>query len=82
MKVSELPSRIGHDQALLVGRQVQVVRLLAGGDALHFVTRGGVDHADRRVQRIEHEDRSRALRGRRRQRRPPQQRPQAEACAA
>jgi hypothetical protein len=31
--VSESPSRIGHDDRLLVGRHVDVVRLLAGGNA-------------------------------------------------
>jgi hypothetical protein len=49
--------RIGDDQRLLVGRQVQVVRLLAGGNALGLGPGGRVDHADVRVQRIEHEDR-------------------------
>ena len=46
--------RVGHNHRLLVRREVQVVRLLAGGDAAGFFPRCDVNHADGVVQRIEH----------------------------
>ena len=52
-----IAGRIGDDQRVLVGRQVEVVRLLAGRDALLLGPADRIDHADGGVQRIEHEDR-------------------------
>jgi hypothetical protein len=49
--------RIGHDDRLFVRRHVDVVRLLAGGDALLFAPVDRIDHAHAGVQRVENEDR-------------------------
>jgi pimeloyl-ACP methyl ester carboxylesterase len=48
--------RVGDDDRLLVRRHVQVVRLLARGNALDLAPAGRIDHADVGVQRVQHED--------------------------
>ena len=52
-----IAERIGHDHRLFIRCHVEVVRLLAGGNALDLFPGHGVDHADVAVQRIQHKNR-------------------------
>ena len=69
---------VGDDDRFFVRRQVQVVRLAAGGDALDLRPGDRVDDADVAVERIEHEHRRPAARWRGRARRQKRQRRQPE----
>jgi hypothetical protein len=48
--------RVAHHQRFAVRRQHQMVRLPQQGDRLGDLVRGEVDHVDRRVVGIDHED--------------------------
>ncbi|MCY1223717.1 hypothetical protein D9M72_358550 [compost metagenome] len=53
---------VGHHERLLVGSEIQVVRLLAGGHAPQFLVGGRIDDADVGVQGIQDENRGRCRR--------------------
>ena len=55
-KQERVTQGIGNHQRLLVGREVHVVRLFAGGNAFALLPQAGVNHADAGVLRIEHKN--------------------------